>query len=122
MCIAQRKWKRDEEMRIGFDAAREVSITHLKGGEGTVTAKMHMDPHNKIMLSRLPAGTSIGMHRHTTSSEINYVLSGAGKALCDGVEEDLTAGVCHYCPKGSAHSIVNTGSEDLVLFTVVPEQ
>ena len=24
-------------------------------------------------------------------------------------------GVCHYCPKGSEHSIINTGKEDLML-------
>ena len=25
----------------------------------------------------------------------------------------------HICPKGSEHSIINTGTEDLVLFTIV---
>lgn len=50
-----------------------------------------------------------------------YVLSGNGKALCGGQEEILSAGTCYICKKGSEHSIVNTGDEDLLLLTVVVE-
>ena len=46
---------------------------------------------------------------------------GTGKAVCNGQEEILNAGTCHICKKGSAHSIPNTGSEDLVLLTFVVE-
>ena len=28
-------------------------------------------------------GGSIGLHRHETSDDINYVLSGVGAAICD---------------------------------------
>ena len=31
-------------------------------------------------------------------------------------------GTCHICKKGSEHSIINTGSEDLLLITVVVER
>lgn len=109
-------------MLINFEDIKEVSIPNLNNGKGTITAKMFMEPTNKIMISSLPSGASIGMHEHPTSSEINYVISGNGKAICDDTEEILNVGVCHYCPKGSSHSIVNTGTEDLILFTVVPEQ
>ncbi|WP_195267684.1 cupin domain-containing protein [Eubacterium sp. 1001713B170207_170306_E7] len=109
-------------MLIRFDEMKEVTIPHLNDGAGSVSAKMYMEPSNKMMISRLPVGVSIGMHAHTTSSEVNYVLSGTGMAVCDGDEEVLEPGCCQYCPKGSSHSIINTGNEDLVLFTVVPEQ
>lgn len=36
--------------------------------------------------------------------------------------ETVTAGGCHYCPKGHSHSLVNNGSEDVVFFAVIPEQ
>lgn len=52
----------------------------------------------------------------------NYIISGNGKAVCDGKEEQLTAGTCHICRKGSEHSIRNTGDEDLVMLTVVVER
>lgn len=62
------------------------------------------------------------MHRHETSDDINYVLSGKGKTVCDGKEEYLSAGMCHICKKGSEHSIMNIDDEDLVLLTVVTER
>lgn len=100
---------------------REVTIPHLNNGDGAVSARMMRRPEMKIMRSRLPAGASIGLHAHMTGCEIDYVVSGVGTAVCDSVEEALSAGVCHYCPKGSVHAIQNDGSEDLVLITIVPE-
>lgn len=109
-------------MLIKFDKIQEVNVSHTNYGQGTLSAKIFIEPENKIMIRRLPAGASAGMHQHITNSEINYVLSGTGKAVCEGWEEELTCGVCQYCRKGTSHNIINTGSEDLVLFTVVPEQ
>ena len=108
-------------MKIDFEWIEQLDIPNLNGGEGRIVAKMFADAENKIMLSILPTGASIGMHRHISSSEINYCLNGSGKAICDGQEERMELGCCHYCPKGSEHSIANTGEGDLVLFTVVPE-
>lgn len=108
-------------MKIDWDTLTAVQIPRLNDGVGMVSAKMFADPAGKIMCSRLPAGTSIGSHRHASSCEINYVIAGTGIAVCDGTEEILQPGMCHYCPQGSTHSICCTGAEDLVLFTVVPE-
>lgn len=109
-------------MKLSFDAIPEAGIPNLNQGEGTVFARMYMDQAGKIMVSRLPKGASQGLHTHTTSREVCYVLSGTGLAVCDGVEEILAPGDCHCCPKGSSHSLANTGEEDLVLFTVVCEE
>ena len=83
---------------------------------------MVVDELNRIMKGSLQKGSSIGLHRHETSSEIVYILSGNGKAICDGVEEELRAGDCHYCKKGSEHTVMNIGDEELVFFAVVPNQ
>lgn len=45
-----------------------------------------------------------------------------GVAVCDGKEERISEGICHICRKGSEHSIINTGEEDLILLTVVEER
>lgn len=50
---------------------------------------------------------------------MNYIISGKGRAVCGGAEEELKPGVMHICPKGSEHSIINTGDSDLVMLTVV---
>ena len=106
-------------MRITFAGVTEMGIAGLNGGSGTTYARMAMTPNGKAMVSRLPAGASIGEHGHPTSCEVNYVLAGTGIARCDGAEEPLEPGVCHWCPRGSRHAIANTGTSDLVLFTVV---
>lgn len=90
--------------------------------DGCVVAKMLIHANNKITLSTLPAGESIDLREHQASDEMNYIISGTGCAVCDGEEKLLQPGDCHYCPKGEAHTIVNTGSNDLLLFTVIPEQ
>ena len=108
-------------MNIDFTSIQPATIPHFKDGEGSVTASMHVDASGKIMTARIHTDSSIGMHTHETNYEVCYIVSGEGKAVCDGKEELLLPGVCHYCPKGSAHTIINTGSEDLVMFAVVPE-
>ena len=106
-------------MLIDFNRKEEITIPRMNNGTGTMAAKMYMDEQGKIIPCSIHAGGSIGLHKHETSDDINYVLSGTGKAICDGQEEILNAGACHICKKGSEHSIVNTGAEDLVLLTVV---
>lgn len=99
-----------------------MRVPGMNHGTGEMTAKLYADEYGKIIPSRIHPGGSIGPHRHETSDDINYVLAGTGRAVCDGEEELLTAGTCHICRKGSAHSIENTGGEDLVLLTVVVER
>lgn len=108
-------------MLIDFRELRTATIPNLNGGNGSITASMFMDGNGKIMRSIIPQGASIGHHTHSTSYELNFVISGTGIATCDGAEEILAEGKCHYCPKGSSHSILNTGAMDLILLTVVPE-
>ena len=88
-------------MLIEFDKMEETVLPKFQGGEGDFRAKMHT---------------------HGTSSEIIYILSGTGKVLYDGAYEPLTAGSCHYCPKGHAHSLINDSQGTLTFFAVVPNQ
>lgn len=109
-------------MRIDFHALPERTMPGMNGGTGTMSARMYVGPGGKIIPTTLHAGGSIGLHGHPTSDELDYVLSGTGLAVCDGEEEPLGPGVCHVCRKGSQHSLANTGTEPLVLLTVVIER
>lgn len=109
-------------MLLNFNEMERMTVPGMNNGTGTMTATMYMDEQGKIIPCTINAGGSIGVHKHETSDDINYVLSGNGKAICDGQEEILTTGTCHICKKGSEHSIINTGSSDLVLLTVVVER
>ena len=109
-------------MLLNFNEIKELTVPGMNNGTGMMTAKMYMDEQRKGNPCSIHTGGSIGLHKHETSDDINYVLSGNGKAICDGQEEILSAGTCHICKKGSEHSIINTGNEDLVLLTVVVER
>lgn len=109
-------------MIINFNEIDSHTIPSMNNGKGEMTAKMFMSEKGKIIYSSIHTGGSIGMHKHLTSDDINYIISGTGKAICDGKEEILASGVCHICPKGSEHSIINTGDVDLVMLTVVVER
>ena len=56
-----------------------------------------------------------------TATVIAYV-KGKGIVLYDGEYEDVSEGLCHYCPKGHSHSLINNSEEDLIFFAVVPVQ
>ena len=108
-------------MIIKFDEIKETELQAFHGGEGALIANMFADEKNKILRGKLPPGATVGMHRHIPSSEIIFILSGKGKSICDGKEELLFAGDCHYCPKGSEHCLINVGDEDLFFYAVVPQ-
>ena len=106
-------------MLIDFNAIPEVTIPSMNGGEGCISSKMNVNETARFIISRIPPCSSIGMHEQSTGNDINYIISGTGMAICDSTKEELKAGTCHICPKGHTHSIINTGKEDLVIFTVV---
>lgn len=108
-------------MRIDFNSIPENEIKSFQGGEGSVLQKLFKDDAVKIMMMRVRPGCTVGLHTHGSNREIEYIVSGHGKAICDGKEELLEPGVCHYCPRGSSHTVICEGDEDLVFFAVVPE-
>ena len=106
-------------MKIDFNSIDTKILPQFKGGEGDFAVKMFDDGESKIMRGTLVPGTSIGFHAHTENAEIIYILSGKGKCLFEDTEEVLLPGDCHYCPKGTSHSLINNGVENLEFFAVV---
>lgn len=58
---------------------------------GEISAKMFMVDDRKITPCRIHKGGSIGMHRYPTGDDINFIISGKGRAVCDGKAEQLIA-------------------------------
>ena len=109
-------------MILDYSTMETTHIPNFVGGDGTLHAQMRVDELGKILHGVLEPGSTIGLHTHDTSSEIIYILAGEGKVLYDGAYEPLTAGSCHYCPKGHAHSLINDSQGTLTFFAVVPNQ
>ena len=80
-----------------------------------------MMKHENFIRS-IRAGASIGIHEHTDNSEEVFCVSGQATVYIDGKTEILKAGQAHYCPKGHKHGMKNEGTEDLIIFGVVPKQ
>ena len=109
-------------MKINFNELEFEKKDNFNGGNLYYLVKTYNDGLNKIMMGKLIPGASIGLHTHTDSSEIIYVLSGSGKNICDGIEERLNPGDTHYCKKSSNHTFINDGNEDLIFLAIVPKQ
>ena len=108
-------------MRIDYEAMPETVNEHFKGGLGRMIGKTFADDHVRVIRGRLTPGSTIGLHVHEGTCEVVYILSGTGRMLCDGVYEPMEAGVCHYCPPGHEHSLINDSREDLCFLGIVPD-
>ena len=107
---------------IDFCTVPETELPRFKDGEGSFFARFAGDANCKILFGRLPASATIGLHAHEDTAEIIFFLSGKGRMLLDGEAETIAPGLCHYCPKGSAHTMINDGAEDITFYAVVPKQ
>ena len=105
-------------MQIDFNTITPVTMPGMNGATGEMTCRMFYDGTYRIIPTTIHPGGSIGLHTQQSGDDLNYIISGSGKAVCDGVEEELSPGVMHICPKGSEHTIINTGEEDLVMLSV----
>jgi len=109
-------------MILNFDTIEEQVISNFKGGEKQFRSHMYMDGACKIMRASLEPGASIGVHTHETDCEIIFMLKGTGVVCCDDKKETLSAGNCHYCPRGHSHSLRNESDGTIEFYAVVPRQ
>ena len=68
----------------------------LDGLESECFAFMHSDD--------MPAGVSIGSHRHDGNEEIYYLVSGKGILTYDGNEYEMKTGDISLCKSGHSHA------------------
>lgn len=108
-------------MIIDFSKIEKTVIKNFRGGEKDTVANMFVDDKNRIMKGRLIPVASIGIHTHETNSEVIYFLEGEGKVLYDEKYFKVEKGLCHYCPMGHSHSLINDSNSDLIFFAVVGE-
>ena len=107
-------------MVFNYEGQKWTEVKNFKGGTGSVFMKKYEDELNKVILMRVPDGSSVGFHRHEGSSEIIYFIEGSGKVAEDGTEKPVHAGMSHYCPEGCEHGIINDSGKELLFFATVP--
>ena len=106
-------------LQIDFNKIGSMTFPGMNNGTGMMSARMYNDESYRIIPTAIHPGGSSGTHKQESGDDMNYIISGTGRAFCDGIEETLMPGIMHICPKGSEHSIINTGEEDLVMLTIV---
>ena len=63
--------------------------THgMNDDTGEMTCRMFNNAQYRIIPTTIHPGGSIGSHRQASGDDLNYVISGTGKAICDGVKEE----------------------------------
>lgn len=66
----------------------------------------------------VPAGSSIGLHRHVDNAEIYYMLEGEGDMYIDGTCFQMRPGDLSVAQAGHTHKLVNTGNKPLRIIVV----
>lgn len=61
----------------------------------------------------LPPGAVSGIHLHTRTEEIYFILAGTGELSLDGTTHPVGPGSIALTRVGSTHGLRNTGAEDL---------
>ncbi|MCE5189461.1 MAG: cupin domain-containing protein [Eubacteriales bacterium] len=97
----------------------------VRGGKGIVTfhdflaAEEAFGAGNLFTKATIPAGASVGEHRHDGEFEVYYVLAGTAEVNDNGALAMLNAGDMHRCASGESHAIRNAGAGDLEVVMLI---
>jgi len=73
---------------------------------------------SQLVLMSLKQGEEIGAEVHENVDQFFRFEQGQGKVIIDAQEFEVKDGSAVVVPAGSRHNIINTGSEDLRLYTI----
>ncbi|EGD58075.1 cupin 2 domain-containing protein [Novosphingobium nitrogenifigens DSM 19370] len=105
----------------------EVEVRRISPDDSNYFALL-FDPEDEgvtpvAVVEIFTVGGSTPPNTHSHAHEFFYVLSGTGKALCDGVEQPIGKGDALMLRPGTEHRIFNTGPDKLYTLTfMVPNE
>ncbi len=73
---------------------------------------------SQLVVMSIPAGGEIGEEIHNNVEQTLFFLSGSGKAMLDDAETPIGEGDVVVVTPGTKHNFVNTGKEDLKVYTI----
>ena len=79
---------------------------------------LYTGSHLQLVLMSLLPGEEIGMETHTENDQFFRFEQGHGTVFIDGNEYHVADGDAVIVPAGAAHNVINTGSDDLKLYTI----
>ena len=95
------------------DGKGEIFITHL------LTPKEMLGKCDMFAKVRIPAGASLGKHKHVGNNETYHILQGKGLYIDNNETYEVKAGDTTFCAEGDTHGIENIGEEDLIFMAFI---
>ena len=105
--------------------ANTVSAKNKAGGKGEIFITHLLTPKEldgkcaMFARVRIPAGASLGVHRHTGNTETYHILSGTALYTDNDTTYTVKAGDTTFCANGDTHCIENTGDADLIFIALI---
>jgi mannose-6-phosphate isomerase-like protein (cupin superfamily) len=79
---------------------------------------LYTGKHLQLVLMALKPGEEIGEEVHDGHDQFFRIENGRGEVWIDGVRTEIKSDDAIIVPSGALHNVVNTGSEDLKLYTL----
>lgn len=94
-----------------------VNIEQVTKGNTEYRKVLYTAKNSQLVVMSLPPGQEIGEEVHELDQFIRFEM-GEGKVVLDGVEHAVGADIAVVIPQGTRHNVINTGGEDLKLYTL----
>ena len=75
-------------------------------------------PHSQLVTMSIRPKEDIGSEVHPGTDQMLFIVAGSGRVVVDGDSVDVVENDVVVVPAGSKHNLINTGLDDLRLFTV----
>jgi mannose-6-phosphate isomerase-like protein (cupin superfamily) len=73
---------------------------------------------SQLVVMDIKPGEEVGLETHDHVEQSLFFMSGSGKAILDGEEQEVKAGDVVVVTPGTEHNFVNTGTESLKIYTI----
>lgn len=74
--------------------------------------------YSQLVVMMLKPGEDIALETHPSVDQFFRIESGTAKIIMNGEENIVTDGMVAIVPAGVAHHVINTGKDDLRLYTI----
>jgi len=95
-----------------------INIEDATKGNENFRKVLYTGKFSQLVVMSLKPGEEIGAEVHETHDQFFRFEKGEGKVVIDGNEYAVEDDFAVIVPAGANHNVVNTGDEDLKLYTI----
>ncbi|MEM7065360.1 MAG: cupin domain-containing protein [Cyanobacteria bacterium P01_B01_bin.77] len=102
--------------RVQLSQLADQSVSHNAAIGKKVMVQPGEIPHlTNFSQATFAPGQVAHAHAHADMHEVFFVSSGTGVMVVNGINQNLSPGVCILVEPSDVHEVINTGDESLVL-------